>query len=371
MSKIPLCSLPFTQLHVNPNGTFRECCQTSPQLEITGITVDEWWYADQRLQDFRKDLMQTSLPKKCSNCELQENTINSSYRIEINKQTNLQDSTINFPSRWHICFGNKCNLGCWTCNETFSSVIEKQKQKLGQIPITESVDSTFNRSWDSHLQTKILESYNHHDIINLSFLGGEPTYNKKLLEFLKFLIDNNLGRRTRLEITTNGTQPLSKISHLLDKKEWNHISVFISIDAVGKKAEWLRYGSDWNMINENINHIRELVGYCEIHTAISILNIADIVDVYDYAEFLGIKFTPGLVSDPPFMSLKSWDGNNPADGQLSKFQSRKLQDYYWLIGSEKINGTRQQLKQYIESFNTVRDKRLKDYDSSLSIELGL
>jgi hypothetical protein len=181
MNRIPLCSLPFTQLHVKSDGNFRECCQTNPQLEGKQSTAIEWWYHSKPLIQFRETLVQSTLPKKCSNCELQENTIGSSYRTEINKQTNIQDSTINFPSRWHICFGNKCNLGCWTCNETFSSVIEKQKQKLGQITITESIDSKFNTLWDSNLQASILESYDHHNIINLSFLGGEPTYNKKLL----------------------------------------------------------------------------------------------------------------------------------------------------------------------------------------------
>lgn len=371
MSKLPLCSLPFTQIHINPDASFRECCQTNPQLNSKESTIVDWWYHNQQLAQFRESLLQPTLPKKCSGCHLQEITTNSSYRTEVNKQTNIQDSTINFPSRWHINFGNKCNLGCWTCNEKFSSVIEKQKQKLGQIPITASINSKFNMLWDSNLQASILESYDHHNIINLSCLGGEPIYNKKLLNFLNYLIDHGLSSRTRLELTTNGTQPLPKIQHLLDKKVWDHISVFISIDAIGKKAEWLRYGSDWDHINNNVKTIKELVGYTEIHTVISILNITNVVDVYDYAKSQGMKFTPNSVTDPDFMSLKSWDGTNPVEGRLKDFEARNLQEYYWLIGSQSVTGNKQRLKAYIESFNLVRDKRLKDYDLDLNNELGI
>lgn len=371
MSQNPLCSLPFVQVHVKSDGSFRECCQTNPQLDGQESKVIDWWYHNADLNEFRASLIKPKLPTKCSNCELQESVINSSYRIEINKQTNIKDSTINFPSRWHICFSNKCNLACWTCSETFSSVIEKQKHRLGKIDIIESIDSKFNKLWDSDLKDKILESYNHHDIINLSFLGGEPTYNKKLLDFLKYLIDNNLSNRTRLELTTNGTQPLDKIHQLLDKKVWKYISVFISIDAIGKKAEWVRYGSVWKNIDDNVNKIKDLVEYCEIQSTISILNIANITDVYDYAKSQGLKFTPSLVSDPEFMNLKSWDGNNLVAGRLEEFRSRNLQDYYWMIGSESVPGSKQRLKEYIESFNLIRDKRLKDYDPILSNELGL
>ena len=371
MSQIPLCSLPFTQVHVKSDGSFRECCQTDPQLDGRESTVIDWWYHNPNLTQFRNSLLQPKLPTKCSNCELQETVINSSYRIEINKQTNIKDSTVGFPSRWHICFSNTCNLACWTCSETFSSVIEKQKHRLGQINFIESIDSKFNSLWDSDLEARVLESYQHHDIINLSFLGGEPTYNKKLIDFLQYLVDNNLSQRTRLELTTNGTQPLSKIQYLLDKKVWDHICVFISIDAIGKKAEWVRYGSSWQNINDNVSKIKDLVGYCEIQSTVSILNIADIINVYDYAKAQGVKFTPGLVSDPDFMSLKSWDGTNLVQGRLEEFQSRNLQDYYWMVGSQAIVGSRQKLKEYIESFNPVRDKRLKDYDLSLAKELSL
>jgi hypothetical protein len=71
------------------------------------------------------------------------------------------------------------------------------------------------------------------------------------------------------------------------------------------------------------------------------------------------------------MSLKSWDGANLLQGRLKEFQSRNLQEYYWMIGSEAVTGTRQRLKAYIESFNSIRDKRLKDYDIILSNEIGL
>ena len=71
------------------------------------------------------------------------------------------------------------------------------------------------------------------------------------------------------------------------------------------------------------------------------------------------------------MNIKHWDGDNFIQELLPEFESRNLQDYYYSFKSEPIIGTKQLLKNYIESFNTVRDLRLNDYDSQLAKALGI
>lgn len=372
MTSTSLCPIPYKQVHVLPNGAFRECCSTHNQIKKNHISLVDWWYKDPDLNAFRQELLGPSLPKKCSSCDLQEKSLGTSFRIEVLKQAPLVNNDITFPNRWHICFGNTCNLGCWTCDETSSSYIESQKRKLNILPDSFiDVNESFNQRWNSTIFPGIKESYKHHEIINISILGGEPSYNNTVISFLNYLVENNLNSRTRIELTTNGSRSFQKIIPLLNKDLWNHISLFVSVDAIGSKSNWLRYGGDWNIIDNNINQLNKIAHYSEIQCTVSVLNIADIINVYDYSKEKQINFSINPVQNPPIMNIKHWDGDNFIQELLPEFESRNLQDYYYSFKSEPIIGTKQLLKNYIESFNTVRDLRLNDYDSQLAKALGI
>jgi sulfatase maturation enzyme AslB (radical SAM superfamily) len=183
-------------------------------------------------------------------------------------------------------------------------------------------------------------------------LGGEPSYNEFVLKFLNLLDDKKLSHRTKLEITTNATAS-TKFNKVIANTNWQHISVMISIDAIGEKAEWLRYGCKWDQVDNNINFYTKTANYVELHFTLHMLNIDDLLEVYDYSQSKNIPMIINYLQTPNFLSLKHWDG--PELNLIKKnYKSRGLVEYLHTIGSDPIQGSFEQLKNYIKKFSDTR-----------------
>jgi MoaA/NifB/PqqE/SkfB family radical SAM enzyme len=355
----PFCAAPFNRVFVLPNGTFRNCCQTSPSTVSDSNNWGEWWHHNDELNNFRQELIsKQDFPTSCNNCKIQENVSGNSFRTALNQTYNAKS----YPAEWSVMVGNICNLACWHCTEEFSSRIEADKRKLNILPKNYiSPTLKFEQHWPE-LKTNILSGFDHHEYITLSLLGGEPTYNKVVKDFLFWLYDNNLSSRTRLEITTNGTNN-NNLHSILKQEYWQYIYMAISIDAIGKKAEWLRYGCSWGDVDNSINFYKEYSNYVELHLTVSILNLKDLPAVYDYAHSKNIKLIISTLNYPDFLSIEHWDG---PDLELDKqeFIKRGLDKYVDLLKLNPRRGNFELAKAYIQQLSANR-KSLLDFDEDL------
>ena len=356
----PFCASPYIRAYILPDGSFRECCATIPWIRNSVDTFPVWWAQDQRLLDFRQQMQEQKFPVSCRACEAQEHT-GTSLRTAMNIAAETVDS-YSLPQQWSIMFGNVCNLACWSCHEMFSSTIAAHKQKLNILP-ADYVDSSveFERKWPA-LKQSILQSYNIHKEIVLVLLGGEPSYNPLVYEFLSELVDAGLAHRTRLEITTNGTKNNNKFMSLIETGQWLHVSAFISVDAIGKKAEWLRHGSKWDDVAGVIATYQRVANRVELHTVVSVLNLHDLPALHDYAKENNLIWTHFLLQEPDFFNIKYWDGEWNFDA--TEFDKRGIGHYTTMLGSKAVAGTQSRAKHYIESFGTTR-KPLLEHDPDL------
>jgi hypothetical protein len=156
---------------------------------------------------------------------------------------------------------------------------------------------------------------------------------------------------------------------LFDRSQWKYICIFVSVDAIGPVAEWIRYGSNWSAIADNIMHYRDTVNYVEIQTTLSILNLMALPDVVDFCKAHDLAQTISMLSDPEFMDIRKWDGNISAINQ-QPFVDRNLHSYIDLIGSNKQPGMSDRLTAYIQQFSLVR-RPLVDFDPALASFLGV
>jgi len=362
----PLCVVPFIEAFGSGTGGFRNCCSTAPAINSEpGQQFQQWWIS-QPMQDFRAKFYAQQLPPECYKCDIEERMSGQSMRLAINATHDAPTVEVTWPSRWNVIFGNLCNLSCWSCNEHYSSVIETHKRRLEILPLGfQSPQDKFLHDWPG-LRDNILESYQHHDIVTITLLGGEPLFNPVVLEFLQLLIDQGLCHRTNLEFHTNGTKFNHKIQALMDQHQWNHMFVFVSLDAVGKKAEWLRYGCDWNQIQQNLQHIRQQAEYVEVHCILSILNILDLPELKKFCESQQIRLQITLLSDPWYMDMRCWDaGTEPFAQLLAHDASHDVVYYQGLVGQTPRSGARQALVDYIKQFDHVR-RPLVEFDPVLS-----
>jgi len=367
--KLPLCAVPWTEATTRNTGQLIECCGTHPNIRSKiGQSVDDWWDSSE-MQNFRKKLMGDTLPKECYKCTASEISTGTSMRTSTNLQTNLTSSAVQYPSRWKVTFGSVCNLGCFICEEYSSTVIENHKRKLQMLPIGfVSPQQTFKKQWPM-LEKSILKSYEHHDSVNIFIMGGEPLYNKDVIAFLEKLSATGLSKKTKLEFQTNATQYNTRIQKLLADykiyKNWKHISMFMSIDTVGKKAEWLRWGCDWNQIEQNVAKFKKFGAWLEVHCTISILNVGDLTKMKDWCDSIGIPLKFNLVDNPEFMSLESWPGDPDLLCDRNQMEKYGFANYYDMIGVRKNSTAPIRLKQYVEKLSTLR-KSLRLYDEKLA-----
>lgn len=356
----PFCVIPFTKTFVLSNGSLRDCCVTTPSVvsQPTDTFVD-WWQGD-KLNDIRTHMQTGDNFPRCNSCTIQEQLRESSFRLAVNKEEGLVDGSL-LPRGWHILFGNVCNLACWTCSEDFSSTIAQHKRRINILP-KNFVDpvQTFTSRWPD-LKEKIFESYQYHPTITISLLGGEPVYNKHALEFIEHLVTTGLSHNTKIEITTNGTILNSKLIALLDKSNWKYVCVFVSVDAIGSKAEWLRYGCKWETVKQNISHYCDVVNYVEVQTVVSILNINDIPLVEEFCQSRQIPQSINILSTPGFMDIRNWDG----DKSMVNYNGH----YTNMIGISARPGTKQELKNYIEQF--ADRTHLSLVDQPLATAIGI
>jgi organic radical activating enzyme len=365
-----LCAVPFVKAWVDQHGKFRNCCVADPEITSeTDQNFDAWWSSN-KLVEFKQSLTDSVLPPACHRCVLKESVQQESFRTAVNKSIDFANTDFSYPSRWDIQFGNKCNLACWTCNENSSSLITAHKKKIGILPTNfKNADTEFFKNWE-HTRSNILKSYKIHSIVTLTIVGGEPMFSKKFLNFLQELLDLNLATRTKLEIHTNGTFYNSRIEKLLSKQLWNYICVFVSADAIGTKANWLRYGSNWDTVDQNIKNFQKLVNYVEVHCVLSVLNINDLTSLKNYCDQNLLKLQVTTLARPSFMNLSAWPLDKDLLCDVKDLTQSGFVEYYNLIGSEPNREMPQLLKHYIQSFDKIRQP-LQDFDPVLAKILAL
>jgi len=366
------CAVPFIEGFTKSTGpaNYRNCCAANPQiLSHPDQKFNDWWHSKE-LNEFRELLKKDQLPKECYNCELQEKIQGTSFRTAVNQTVNLEKIDSRWPSRWNISFGNICNLACWICSEWSSTTIQTHKKKLGLLDKNfKDPELKFQKIW-KNLKKDVIKSYDYHDVVSLTILGGEPLYNKQVLEFLKELIDLKFSHRTNLEFHTNATQFNKNIQEILKVDRWKKTCMFLSIDATGKKAEWLRYGTNWKKLESNIPPLIKMSSYIEVHCTLSVLNIEDLPTLKDFCDQNKINLKISTLMQPWFMSLESWDRNPSELSNKDYLKKYGFEEYYNLIGKNSKTGSSDALKSYIKSFDHIR-KPLKEFDPILAKKLDL
>jgi sulfatase maturation enzyme AslB (radical SAM superfamily) len=211
------------------------------------------------------------------------------------------------------------------------------------------------------MEQDILTSYDYHDIVSLTIMGGEPLYNKTVSAFLNKLKNLGLSSRTRLEFHTNGTK-INK--QLFSRNTWNYVCVFLSLDAVGKKAEWLRYGCRWHEIESNIEFFKSVSNYIEVHCTLSILNINDLPALNSFCQLVDLPLKIMTLSNPYFMSILNWNGDKNKITDRDRLEQHGFEYYYDLIGTTPMGDCVEQLDEYISQFDPIRTPLL-EYDTRL------
>jgi len=116
------------------------------------------------------------------------------------------------------------------------------------------------------------------------FAGGEPLVIEEHYQLLEEMIRQ--GRTDiKLIYNTNLTNLEFKNRDII--KLWSHfkeVDVSASVDHYGRRAEYMRHGTNWLQLEENIRRLREVrqIRYFRLHTVVSVFNILSLPEFYLY-----------------------------------------------------------------------------------------
>ena len=333
------CKYLENQICVRSDGQFRLCCISTEGNNTENIkthTIDDWHNSSTH-RKARELLEKNQWPAACKTCELHEEKGLDSLRT---KPGDFGPGL----SHMDIRFGNSCNLKCVSCfHQSSSSIAEEaiQMSALGFTPLYPLLEEPhFN--WASEETMKKFEGL---PIREIYLTGGEPMMVKHLPNFLK-----RLDSTVELRFNTNGTLWNKKIETML--KKFRKVVMSLSLDAVDRKIEYIRYGSVWSEIEANIQKYAE---FCKVDVTptISILNACYYDEIIEYSNKNKFKIYENILNYPAWLDCK-----NAPDVLKSKFKGTSIN--VWSNTTADENEIKN-FKKNIATLDKFRKINIKDY----------
>jgi len=379
------CMFPWVHLNATPKGDVYPCCSndyTTPVGNTKEQTLKQIFNSP-KMKELRVDMLNEKKNKICDFCYKHEEAGPHSFRNYSKEHfakyfdevvpTTQQDGTVDdFKMRYFdIRFSNICNFKCRTCGSEFSSQwgAEMQKNFDPKHPIVIHVDDDKG--------TVLEEVLTHIEHIDLAyFAGGEPLITDEHYTMLEEMI--RLGRTDiTLRYNTNASNIKYKKHDILDLwKHFKKIELSCSIDHYGERAEWLRKGTDWAKVEENLLTFRELdyVSF-QMNTVFSIFNYPTIGEFYEYLRqknivrrndwyhslYLAVhpsyycaKSLPKELKEVAKQKALAWAKYNQEDGTSL---SRLVVDAVNFAGDkDQWQDTRKEFLQHTASMDRIRDE---------------
>lgn len=293
-----ICALPWTHLASNPDGSILPCCYYYRFKKDFGNIDDAEFselYNGELFKELRLKLLNGEKPDECTKCFGREALGRGSMRTRYNATKWAKETIREIPSitnedgslnkikikYWDVRFSNICNMACIMCGSDFSS---KWAAELGLNKETK-VLKNFEKS-----KTYQFIDDNIENVEEIYFAGGEPLIMDEHYYIMDKLVE--LGKTdVNLRYNTNMLKMEHKGKNVLDYwKIWKgNLDIAPSIDAIGSRAEYIRYGTDWNKVDANLKTLVNLGLKVEPLVAVGIHNILHLEDLYKYFLSIGIR----------------------------------------------------------------------------------
>lgn len=318
--KKTICTIPWTHTAVYQNGEYGICCMcvyNSGGRLFTGDKPESVMENDidtvrnhPTYVELRKSMLAGEQHELCKLCWDEEalggrhskrQGQQHIYRDTLEKILEIGDPTghidVNeFPIQYlDLRLGNLCNLACRSCGPDNSSLwleyLGFKQFTVGGRP------GTYNISNENKVYKIVEEDFNYWKsdkfdeflvrvlptVNRIYFTGGEPLINKRHYQILDYCIEKGFAKNIELEYNTNGTT--LNMNLLNQWREFKFVDVCFSIDAMGPLANYVRYPTDWDVIERNMRmfddiDIPHLRG--STNATISIFNIMHLPEFFTW-----------------------------------------------------------------------------------------
>lgn len=327
----------------------------------------------------RKKMLEGIRPEECSYCwkieDTPENQMNSDRFIKstddwafdkLEETLKMPWENNTAPTYLEIMFSSECNLSCMYCMADVSSSVENEMKKFGPYPVKTAFDHRVAKIPSITSNNPYLEAFWKYlpeiylQLKHFRITGGEPLLSQDTFKVLEFF-ENNPNPHLELSINTNlsyGPKLCEKLlSHLKVLEAKNCIksfSFYVSLDAFGSQASYIRQGLNLDQFFKNIELIKQnsprstIVIMCTFN----ILSIASFFKLLNWIEDQKVKkaniiLDVSYLKDPEYLraNLASDDLIETLNASLKKMKESLLFSQYetnkfkrvvdWIIDSNK------------------------------------
>jgi len=302
------CVIPWIHMHPWPDGRVFTCCLSelhSPvgNLNEEGATLESVWNGP-GLKQFRLDMLNHKKLSNCNRCYEQEAHGHKTLRKRSNEEyidmvhnphgTNQmehvrsthEDGSVDGVNMTYmdIRFSNICNMRCRSCgpdlsSQWFNDAVDSEFNMTPTQPIHQikKGSTDFLSTFDPYLDT----------VEKIYWAGGEPLIMDEHWYIMNKLVD--MGRTSydtpmRIYYNTNFSKLTYKGNDAVELwKKFESVGIGASLDASGKRGEYLRKGTIWRDIVANRQRLHdEAPEIKDFHVSctVSIFNALNVTDFY-------------------------------------------------------------------------------------------
>ena len=249
----------------------------------------------------RGQMLHGKRPAGCSYCwKLEDNKQMSDrfYRsgepwAMDNYQNILQDPHADVvPTYVEVDFSSACNFKCSYCSPQFSTAWEQEAEEHGayptNVPHNDPAHFQGERKVLAHKDNPYVEAFwqwwpeLYPKLKHFRMTGGEPMMDKNTYKVFDYVIDNP-KQDLHLNVTSNfcppapalGDKYFNSVKTICDGAMIEHFMQFVSLDAWGEKAEYIRNGMDFGTVWYNVNRfLTDIQGHNSITFIITMNNLS-------------------------------------------------------------------------------------------------
>ena len=263
-------------------------------------------------------MLQNQKPTECSYCwnmEAEGKLSDRHYRSGepwaakdysiITKSTGDEDV---IPSYVEVNFNNACNLACSYCSPQFSSTWQQETDRHGAYPtlVPHNAPEHFNGS------RKPIPARDHNPYVeafwawwptlypeleHFRMTGGEPLLDRNTYRVFDYVLENP-SPKLHLNVTSNFSvdekswqRYLAYVKQLCDGRI-EHFMQYVSLDAWGAQAEYIRHGLDFDLLWDRVNQFLTQVPNYSSLTFIVTMNNLSVPSLENlFAGILGLRKT--------------------------------------------------------------------------------
>ena len=361
------CPYPFIGASLQSDGVTLPCGQYMNVAPFTAYQPIEEARNNSHMQDMRMRMLSNEHDPGCQ-CPAEEAAGMKSMRQHAIDQFGYRP--FGKLKTVEIFFDNVCNLKCRMCGSPRSHLwYEEEKELYGTtMSPTKYVKNTLHETLDVE------------ELEEIKVYGGEPLQTREADAFFKRVIEQGNIENLYIEMSTNGTTlPMPNVLEAF--KRCKRLKLDISIDGYGKLNDYIRSGSDWDSIVENMKFFDSLIDerteqtVIIVHSAVGLYNANLVTELDAFVEEHFPRFlkTKQMIQYPVFLNIQNASSDYKKklepylDEETVRYMYNGTNDYFAhfvnfhngldKIRNESLEDLNPLLSDYIEEYNKIVDSR--------------